>query len=162
MSRYCMTVNRYLRDSEYKYSQKLARLFKELVHLGSAANNKFARYRKVLDKKMPHRSAFLKAMNEVFTLQQAVSFDDYIYDLENYGKGLKFSIKKETRKLIDNVIIDNINKLSEWDIDDLHKKLKNAIKEYNQYDSTDVDDSLKDLVAKKLALDKMFEFFKMN
>lgn len=130
--KYCRTVERHLRDAGYQYTRRLARLFKNWAEFDESIAGDIEKYLQEFDNKLPHRTAFFEAMNHVFTLQQAVLFDDYIYDLTNYGNERKLDMDSETRKLIKDVIIYNIEVLSRSEKRDLEKKLKKAIKEYKR------------------------------
>lgn len=91
-----------------------------------------AEYRKEYDEKLPKRQLFMDAMNEVFTLQHNLRFDDYIQhmvDLGNEHSNIP-AIQVETRKILE-MIVDCVRKLNKNDQRSLEKKLNLAIKEYN-------------------------------
>ncbi|CAK1553031.1 unnamed protein product [Leptosia nina] len=131
LRRYCRILYEQLRYSEYRYGRKFAKHFKHLSRMyHDELLEELEFYRRELDKSMQHRTEFFEAINEAFTLQQEILFADYLYDLRDYGKEDKLFIHEETRKLIKNVIIESILKLSAKSQNDIATKLRRALKEF--------------------------------
>ncbi|KAL0820200.1 hypothetical protein ABMA28_006124 [Loxostege sticticalis] len=86
-------------------------------------------YRKELDKPSMLRTEFLEAMNSLFTLKEKLQFNDYLFDLRDYGNEDIIRIDEETKKLL-NMIVESVDKLSKNDRKELERKLRKAIKDY--------------------------------
>lgn len=132
LKKYCRIVYKQLRFSEYRDVRKIAKHFKYLSRMyQDDLLKELEFYRRELDKTTEHRAAFFEAINEAFTLREHMLFSDYLYDLRNYGTEDKLYIHEETKKLINNVIIENILKLSAKTQNDVVKKFRKALKEFN-------------------------------
>lgn len=130
--KYCRMVSKELKKMEFTYTERLSKHYRRLSRMyREDLESEMEQYRKQLEEKLPHRQNFLQAMNEVFTLQQNLRFDDYNHDLLDFANGHKLSMQEETRKLLNDVIVNSIDKLSNRDQRILEKKLRLAIKEYN-------------------------------
>lgn len=133
LKRYCRYLHRELRTMGFKYTNRLSKIFKDLSKDDSDdIKQEFIEYRKEVDKKLPHRIEFFKAINEVFNLQQNVVFEDYLYELRNYGNGdrLAEDLHKLTHKILHGIILNSIIKLRYKDQKELEKKLRRAVREY--------------------------------
>lgn len=132
--KYLRIVEKELRKMEFTYTEKLANKFKSVIKMDrDEALELIASYQEEYDGRSEVIQEFLEAMNEVFTMQQNQQFDDYIQDLKEYASSLKLTIRDETRKLLNDVIVNNIDKLSEHDKRELERKLRHAIKDYRNY-----------------------------
>lgn len=137
LKKYCKVMHRALRYIGYRFTKKLSRHFKDLsLMYGDEIKVVMQKHRRELHKNLLHRTEFLEAMNEVFNLQDNLQFNDYILDVRDYGNEDKLFIHEETSKIINNVILNKIYKLSGKEQNQLEKKLKKAIKEYDgiEYD----------------------------
>lgn len=129
--RYCRVVGRELDKMEYKYTKQLAKHLRYLSRMyREEIKSTMIEYRQALNRTLKYRTEFLEAMNEVFTLKENLKFSDYVYDLRDYGNEDKLLIDEETRKLLNDVILDAITKLSSRAQRDLVKKMKNALSEF--------------------------------
>ncbi|CAH0713157.1 unnamed protein product, partial [Brenthis ino] len=131
LPKYCRILSHHTYDVEYKYAQRLAKHIKYMSQMyPEDIKKELVYYKQALDTKRPHRIAFLDAINTAFTLREYIIFDDYVYELQNYGTNDKLYMDEDTEKLINNVILGSILKLSARDRKDLERKLKFAIKEF--------------------------------
>lgn len=133
LARYIRVLTEKLGRMRNKYSQRLS---KHLRHLSKMyrdeIRSELLEYKNDLFRKSPHRVEFLNAMNDVFTLEQNLRFDDYIYDLRNYGTRDKLFIDEETSNLLNVIIAGTILKLSVKQQREIIRKLRRAVKEYEQ------------------------------
>lgn len=132
LKNHCRLMRKRLRHMHNKYAKKLGKLYKRLSKMYPVEiNGQAAFYRQELDKKPYHRTEFLKAMNEIFNLQQHVQFEDYLHTLGMYCNGYKIEMDIIISKLLNDVILGRIKtRLSKNDQKKLRKKLKRAIEEY--------------------------------
>lgn len=129
--RYCRVLNKELDKLEFKHTKQLAKHFRHLSRMyREVVRDTMVQYRQALNEALPFRTEFLEAMNEIFTLKENLQFSDYIYDLKDYGNEDKPFIEDETSKLLNDVILGAIRKLSSRDQKILAKKMKNAISEF--------------------------------
>ncbi|CAB3251124.1 unnamed protein product [Arctia plantaginis] len=119
----------------YKYTKSLAKIFKDLSKLYTELiHEEIKTYLKELDRNTNRRSEFLKALDEAFHARELILFDNYISDLSAYCNKDKLFIKDETHKLLHEVILYGIEKLSYKKQRELRKKLDKAVKEYSNID----------------------------
>lgn len=134
LPKYCRTVGRYVNQLDYRYAKKLAKHLRQMSRMHrDELKSELIIYKEELLKRKPCQSDFLEAMNNIFTLQEHIRFDDYIYELKNYGKDDILFIDKETEKIVNDVIMKSIKRQSSKDRSELQKKLKKAVKEF-KYD----------------------------
>lgn len=134
LPKYCRTVGRYVNQLDYRYAKKLAKHLRQMSRMHrDELKSELIIYKEELLKRKPCQSDFLEAMNNIFTLQEHIRFDDYIYELKNYGKDYILFIEKETEKIVNDVIMKSIMRQSSKDRSELQKKLKKAVKEF-KYD----------------------------
>lgn len=134
LPKYCRTVGRYVNQLDYRYAKKLAKHLRQMSRMHrDELKSELIIYKEELLKRKPCQSDFLEAMNNIFTLQEHIRFDDYIYELKNYGKDDILFIEKETEKIVNDVIMKSIMRQSSKDRSELQKKLKKAVKEF-KYD----------------------------
>lgn len=134
LPKYCRTVGRYVDQLNYRYAKKLAKHLRQMSRMyRDEIKSELIFFKEELVKKKPYQYDFLEAMNNIFTLQEHIRFDDYIYELKNYGNDDVLFIDKETEKLVNDVIMKSIMRQSSKDRSELQKKLKNAVKEF-KYD----------------------------
>ncbi|CAB3251129.1 unnamed protein product [Arctia plantaginis] len=158
LKRHCRLMYEELKKMDYKYTKKLGKLYKGLSKLYSEEINGYASlYRQELDKKPYHRATFIKTMNEIFTLQEHIRFEDYLHELYFYCNGYKLLMNTITKKLLSEVIMNSIKtRLSRRDQKKLEKTLEMAIREYR-------DLKVQDLVLKyNLSTLKPFIPVRMN
>ncbi|PZC83077.1 hypothetical protein B5X24_HaOG208550 [Helicoverpa armigera] len=131
--KYCKMMCSELKKMEFTYTEKLAKQFRYLSKMDDDEEllEEMAKYRREYDENMPKRQLFLQAMNEVFTLQHNLQFDDYIHEMLDLANRHILTIKKQTRKLLD-MIVDCVDKLGDRDKRDLERKMRAAIKEYKE------------------------------
>lgn len=138
LQRYCRYLHRELRTLDYKYTEKLSEIFRELSKDDyQDIQNQLHHYRQEIDKPLPHRIEFFKAINDVFNLQHNILFEDYLYELRNYGTDdrLAEDLQQLNNKIIRGVILNNILKLNYKDQRELERKLRRAVREYRgEYD----------------------------
>lgn len=129
--KYLRIVEKELKKMEFTYTEKLAKQFRSVIKLDrDDALELMGTYQEEYNTRSEVIQEFLNAMNEVFTMQQNQQFDNYILDLKDYASGYKLSMREETKKLLKDVIVNNIDKISEHDKRDLERKLRHAIKDY--------------------------------
>lgn len=134
LPKYCRTVGRYVNQLDYRYAKKLAKHLRQMSRMHrDELKSELIIYKEELLKRKPCQSDFLEAMNNIFTLQEHIRFDDYIYELKNYGNDDILFIEKETEKIVNDVIMKSIMRQSSKDRSELQKKLKKAVKEF-KYD----------------------------
>lgn len=132
LKKYFKILYKELRYSDYRISRKFGKHCKYLYHeYNDDLLKELEFYRRELSKKTKPRVEFFSAINEAFTLQQKVLFNDYLYDLRDYGTDDKLNIRYETNKLINYVIIESILKLSAKSQNDIVWKLRKALKEFS-------------------------------
>lgn len=130
--RYCRVVSRELDKIDYKHTKQLAKHLRYLSRMyREEIKEEMSQYRQALDKSLPFRTEFLQAMNEAFTLRDNLLFGDYVHDLKDYGNEEKLFIAEETRKLLNDVIVGAILKLSSRGQRDLVKLMKKAVYEFS-------------------------------
>lgn len=131
LPKYCRTVGRYVNQLDYRYAKKLAKILRQMSRMHrDELKSELIIYKEELLKRKPCQSDFLEAMNNIFTLQEHIRFDDYIYELMNYGNDDILFIDKETEKIVNDVIMKSIMRQSSKDRSELQKKLKKAVKEF--------------------------------
>lgn len=139
----CKIFEIHLKSMRYeKYTKKLAKKFKNLSRMDQEEiMSELTEYTDALRNKSDKLIAFLEAINAAFTAQQRQQFEDYLNDMEDYIRGAKLLIQKETETLLNDVILKSILRLSKRDQVDLKYKLKRVIKEHK--DCLDVGVDLK-------------------
>lgn len=129
LPKYCRILSRHVLKLEYKYAKRLGKHLKYMSQMyPEDVKEKLLLYNKFLEENRPHTTAFFDAINFAFTLQQHMLFEDYVYELKNYGSKDKLYIDEDTEKLLD-TILGNILKLSARDRKDIERKLRYAVKE---------------------------------
>ncbi|CAH2089758.1 unnamed protein product [Euphydryas editha] len=131
LPRYCRILSSSIYSIENKYAQRFAKHFKYMSRMyPEDLKKELLFYKDELNKRRPRRVEFLNAMNSLFTLQEYVLFDDYVYEVRNYGTDNKLFIDDETDKIVEGVIMGRIMELSSRDREDLQRKLRKAVKEF--------------------------------
>ena len=129
LPKYCRILSRHVTKLEYKYAKRLGKHLKYMSQMYSEdVKKELLLYKKILDENRPHSTAFFDAINVAFTLQQHMLFEDYVYELKNYGSKDKLYIDEDTEKLLE-IILGSILKLSARDRKDIERKLRYAVKE---------------------------------
>lgn len=132
LPRYCRILSSSVCGIENKYAQRFAKHFKYMSRMyPEDLKKELIFYKDELNKRRPHRVEFLDAMNSLFSLQEYVNFDDYVYEVRNYGTDDKRFIDDETDKIVEGIIMGKIMELSSGDREDLQRKLRKALKEFN-------------------------------
>ncbi|KAF9424976.1 hypothetical protein HW555_000277 [Spodoptera exigua] len=129
--RYCRMMSKELSGFGFKYTEQLAKHFRYLSRMyRDGIEQEMAEYRKEYDEKLTNRQIFLDAMNDIFTLQENLRFDDYIHDMVDFGNDHIPTLVEQTRNIL-RMIVDCVHKLSAGEQKILEKKLVKAIKEYD-------------------------------
>lgn len=130
LRKYMQIVHTELLKLEYKHTKKLASQFRELSkNDGDEIKVELSGYWEELKRKPPHVAKFLNAIEAAFTMVQGVKFNDYIYDIRDYGNKDKseMEITKETNSIL-RMIVEAVTKLGRQDLKELNKILKKALK----------------------------------
>lgn len=130
LPKYCRILSRHIYKLNYKYAKRLAKHLKHMSQMYQEdVKSELLLYNQLLEKKRPNRTAFFDAINTAFTLQQYMQFEDYVYELKNYGSDDKLFIDEDTEKVLQ-IIMGSILQLSASDRKDIVIKLRHAIKEF--------------------------------
>lgn len=135
LKNHCRVMYTELADFGYKYTKRLSKIYEDLSYLYTdLIHEEIKSYLKELDRSKNRRTEFLKALDEAFHAKEIILFENYISDLSDYCNKEKLLIREETHKLLHEVILHGIEKLSYKKQRQLRKKLDSALKEYSNID----------------------------
>ncbi|KAJ2948355.1 hypothetical protein O0L34_g7594 [Tuta absoluta] len=131
LSQFTKTLYKNVNELDYKYTKKLAKRLNKISRMHrDEIRDEYQEFLDMLNaKNEPKKQEFLEEMDEVFTRFHEGRFQDYIEDMEEFGRGVKLDLKEETRKLIHDVIHNTIIGRGRHILKELERKLKSALKE---------------------------------
>ncbi|KAI5642939.1 reverse transcriptase (RNA-dependent DNA polymerase) domain-containing protein [Phthorimaea operculella] len=125
------TLYKYVNELNYRYTKKLAKRLDKISRMHrDEIQDEYQEFLDMLNaENEPRKQEFLEEMDQVFTRLHESRFNDYIEDMQEYGRGVKLDLNEETRKLVHDVIHNTILGRGHYIMDELENKLKKAMKE---------------------------------